>query len=287
MLPRGGQTGSRTAAAPEGDADWVMQRAQLFEFHDLEWFPVAVRDVLTDFMSWFATSFRVFRPIVPILRDAVRCAGADRIVDLCSGSGGPSLAICRELSKTAGDALPITLTDKFPNLEGFRRAAAASKSALTYLERPVDATAVPDELHGFRTLYTSFHHFAPPAARAILRDAVRKREGIGIFEYTERNFWIWGLPLLLTPLFAMLMMPFVRPFKASHLLWTYLLPVVPLVSAWDGVVSCLRTYSPSELLALAAESDGGKYEWRSGRVRAFGACRVTYLVGWPRGTSNE
>jgi hypothetical protein len=163
-----------------------MQRAQLFEFHDLEWFPVAVRDALTDFMSWFATSFRVFRPIVPILRDAVRCAGADRIV-----------------------------------------------------------------------------------------------------EYTERNFWIWGLPLLLTPLFAMLMMPFVRPFKASHLLWTYLFPMVPLVSAWDGVVSCLRTYSPSELLALAAESDGGKYEWRSGRVRAFGACRVTYLVGWPRGASNE
>jgi hypothetical protein len=286
MLPRGWQRESCAAAAPGGGC-LAMQRAQLFEFHDLEWFPISARDALTDFMSWFATSFRVFRPIVPVLRDAVRCAGTDRIVDLCSGGGGPSLAVCGEMSKAGEHALPITLTDKFPNIEGFRRAAAASEGALTCVERPVDATAVPEELHGFRTLYTSFHHFAPPAARAILRDAVQKREGIGIFEYTERNFWIWGLPLLLTPLFVMLMMPFVRPFKVSHLLWTYLVPLAPMTGAWDGVVSCLRTYSPAELLALAGEVDGGEYKWRSGRVRAFGACRVTYLVGWPRGASSE
>ncbi len=31
-----------------------MNRAHLFEFHDLEWFPATWRDLLTDFLSFFA-----------------------------------------------------------------------------------------------------------------------------------------------------------------------------------------------------------------------------------------
>jgi hypothetical protein len=210
-------------------------------------------------------------------------SGAKRIIDLCSGAGGPSLAIAREFKKAAQTAPPIVLTDKYPNVTAFRYTQASSGGTISFVEEPVDATSVPAELHGFRTLYTSFHHFDPPAARSILRDAVVKREGIGIFEYTERNFWIWGLPLLLTPLFTLLSMPFVRPFKWERLLWTYIIPIVPFLGMWDGLVSCLRTYSPSEMLALAKEADPADgYRWESGRVHAFGACHVTYLIGCPR-----
>ncbi len=45
---------------------------------------------------------------------------------------------------------------------------------------------VPRELKGFRTMFTSFHHFPPEEARAILQNAVDAGEGIGIFEITRR-----------------------------------------------------------------------------------------------------
>ena len=32
-------------------------------------------------------------------------------------------------------------------------------------------------------------------------------------------------------------------------IFTYLIPICPLAFAWDGFVSCLRTYSPAELRA--------------------------------------
>src|SRR5439155_21664731 len=121
----------------------------------------------------------------------------------------------------------------------------------------VDATSGPPALSGFRTLFSSFHHFRPEEARRILADAVRQRQGIGVFEATQRSAPAM-LAMLLTPLFVLLATPFIRPFRLSRLFWTYLLPVVPIVALFDGVVSCLRTYTPTELRALVAEVPGGE-----------------------------
>ena len=46
--------------------------------------------------------------------------------------------------------------------------------------------------------------------------------------------------------------PACPPFRWSRLLWTYLVPVIPLVLLFDGIVSCLRSYRPDELLKLVA-----------------------------------
>src|SRR5262249_52994119 len=131
-------------------------------------------------------------------------------------------------------------------------------------------------------LFSSFHHFRPEAARGILKDAVRSRQGIGVFEATQRSLPAL-LAMLLTPLFVLLITPFIRPWRLSRLFWTYLLPVVPLVVLFDGIVSCLRTYTPAELRALAASVPGSDtYVWEIGEQRGRpGTLPVTYLVGYP------
>jgi hypothetical protein len=43
-------------------------------------------------------------------------------------------------------------------------------------------------------------------------------------------------------------------------LGTYLLPVVPLVVLFDGIVSCWRTYTVAELAEFTAELSGSGYE---------------------------
>jgi len=72
-----------------------------------------------------------------------------------------------------------------------------------YLPEPVDVTGVPDELVGFRTLFSAFHHFRPEQARAILGDAVRKHQGIAIFEGTYHSALAMFL-MLLVPLMVLL-----------------------------------------------------------------------------------
>jgi hypothetical protein len=69
-----------------------------------------------------------------------------------------------------------------------------------------------------------------------------------------------------------------RPFQWRRLLWTYLLPVVPIVAVWDGFVSNLRTYSVGELNDLVGQVADDRYQWRIGKVRSLGLSRVTYAI---------
>lgn len=258
-----------------------MGRVQLFEFHDLGWFPREWRDLLTDIMQVFAVRFDPFRPIVPKLREALASCGESRVIDLCTGASGPLLKLLPRLDRGKHPVTAV-LTDKYPNLPALRRAAAAAPGWISACETSVDALDVPARFAGFRTLFGSFHHFPPAAARGILRNAVTKSAGIGIFEYTERSP-VWFLAALFSPLFCWLAGPFVlRPFTWRRFFWIYLCPIPVFCAAWDGLVSGLRTYSPDELRQLVRLSDGSEsYAWDIGRVRSFGGCRITYLIGVP------
>jgi len=236
-----------------------MGRLQLFEIHDQTWCPRSLRDALTDFLEFTINLGRSYDAVTPLLRDAIARAGATRVVDLCSGAGGPWRTLRQAIS------VPIVLTDKFPNRP---------------TTEPVDATAVPPHLLGFRTLFTSFHHFRPALARAILADAVRQGQGIGVFEISRRAPREIAV-IALTWLAVIAFVPFIRPFRWSRLLWTYLPPVLPLVGLFDGVVSCLRTYSPTELRELLHGLD--TYDWQVGETRSpWSPLLVTYLVGVPK-----
>ena len=86
--------------------------------------------------------------------------------------------------------------------------------------------------------------------------------------------------VLLVPIFVLLSTAFMRPFKWSRVLWTYVVPLVPLTCLWDGVVSQLRAYTVSELRDMAAAA--GPMTWRVDDPRLYRTgARVTYLIGWP------
>ena len=259
----------------------MVGRVHLFEFHDLAWFPAVWRNLLTDFLSFYAGAFKPYDCAAPLLAAAVESTGTREIVDLCSGAGQPILSLRQALNRRGMDDLEVTLTDKFPNVDSWCAVAEETGGAVTFVRSPVDAADVPQNLRGFRTLFTSFHHFRLPEAREIFADAVAKDEGIGVFEYTERNWLIWALPTLLIPLFVWLCTPFMRPFRWDRLLWTYLVPVVPMVAMWDGFVSNLRTYSVTELECLVRGLDDSGYGWRIGQVRSIGISNITYAIGSP------
>ena len=139
--------------------------------------PQAVRDGATDCLRLIAVIGRQFEGALPPLRRVLAMTDTQRIIDLGSGGGGPWLALRTRLRTKDGTPMPITLTDLFPNQQALLAAQAKAPAQIDFVATPVDATNVPEELQGLRTLFTAFHHFDPPTAQAILQDAVERRPG--------------------------------------------------------------------------------------------------------------
>lgn len=259
-----------------------MRRIQLFELEDLDWFPKTVRDAGTDFLRFALVAGDTYAPAAPLLAEVLSWTGAPRVLDLCSGGGGPWQRLLPALA-AHGVCCEILLTDRYPNpaaLDGFP-VAALRAGQLAYHPEPVNALTVPNELDGLRTLFTALHHFPPDAAVALLGDAVRRQAPIAVFEATQRSVSTI-LATMLSPLLVLLATPFIRPFRWSRLVLTYLLPLVPLMVFWDGVISCLRSYNVPELRELAARvPEGEGYEWHVGIVPGKGRLPITYLIGIP------
>jgi hypothetical protein len=268
-----------------------MKRLHLMEIHEQPWCPPDIRDGATDCLRAIGGWLQQYRAAVPLLQRALEAAGSTQIVDLCSGGAGPWLHIGPQLQRRLKRPVPVVLTDLYPHWQSGMDAGPAGSSdelpsrQFVFVPFPVDATHVSPALPGFRTLFTAFHHFDPPAAQAILQSAVDQRQGIAIFEQTQRSF-LGLLVMLVLPLLAWLFTPFLRPFRWSRFFWTYVIPAIPAVLLFDGLVSCLRSYEPDELRALVAQLSGpgpaSGYLWEIGRARSpLSPIGITYLVGWP------
>jgi hypothetical protein len=251
----------------------------LVELEDLPWFPAVLRDGGTAFLSLAERLSGHGRLLAGPLERLLDATGEARIVDLCSGGGGPASVIADELARR-GRSVHVTLTDRFPNPAAWAHAASTSRAIVEWRDEPVDATAVPADLEGIRTVWNAFHHFPPSAARRILADAMSARRPIAVFEVVSRDPAML-LGLLASPLTVTLTVPFWRPFRWSWLFWTWLVPVMQPFVLWDGVVSWLRVYGADELRELVAGLEAPGWTWEIGRTRLGGApLHGTWLVGY-------
>lgn len=256
-----------------------MKRIHLFEFGDQEWFPSFLRNYLTDFLQYLSNKSRLYQPILPLLTQKLKDNNVNNIIDLASGGGGALLWLNQELQKEIPN-LTIVLTDYYPNIAAFERTRQLA-SNFEYIPTAVDALNVPAHLQGFRTQFLSFHHFRPDDAQKILQNAVNQRASIGIFEGQDRSF-LSVVAMLFSPLTVLLVTPFIRPFSFLRILFTYLIPIVPICVWWDGVVSSFRTYSVAEMQALVTVLDNSSsYDWEIGEKKGK-LNKILYLIGTPK-----
>lgn len=252
-----------------------MRRLHLFEFADQPWFPDVLRHGGT---AYLATVYRLSRVLpqrwAEKLSMVFQHEGDSKIVDLCSGSGGPLPLIVDELVKL-GYNVQAMLTDLYPHPK------SGSNPRVTWSAEPIDATHVPSNLIGVRTMFSAFHHFRPSAAKAILKDAFDRRRAICIFESGSGSLLNFGMALG-HPVVLLALMPFVRPFRWSYLVFTYLIPLIPLALFWDVIVSFLRIYSPEEMATMTGDLQAPDYSWEIGQIHLGGVPGgLPYLIGWP------
>jgi hypothetical protein len=256
-------------------------RLHLFEFEDQSWFPNVIRTGGTDYLRYLLAATEVYKPCIGLLSELLSQTGESKLVDLCSGGGGYMEQVYNELKAITKNNTSFTLTDKFPNIEAYQLLKNKTNSEIGFDKRSIDAANVPEDLKGVRTMFSAIHHFRPGQVRSILQNAVANNAPIAIFDGGDKSVLaIIGI-LIIHPLAFLLFTPFFKPFKFSRLLFTYIIPLIPLYTIWDGCVSIIRLYKPKQLLKIANSISPGTYKWAAGKTTSRFGLHASYLIGTP------
>jgi hypothetical protein len=102
-----------------------MRRLHLMEVHEQTWFPSDLRTAVTDLLQLILNLTRYHRAVMPLLTAALNKAQTNRVVDLCSGAGGPWPDLLQ-----ADTSLSLCLTDKYPNIASFEKIQRSSQQPI-------------------------------------------------------------------------------------------------------------------------------------------------------------
>ena len=266
-----------------------MKRIQLFEFEDFPWLPSTIRACVTRLIMVFHRLIGSPQVIAGMIRRMKEDLDFKQVVDLASGSGGPMPQVMDLLRqhKSTRD-LPLLLTDLHPNPETVAL-FNAGEGNLQYHPGSVDAADLNAVPKGLKTMIAGFHHLPPPAARRLLHSAQASKTPLLIFEVAENKIplfvWWLFLPLSLVIMVVMCLVLtlFVRPLTWQQLLFTYLIPVIPIVYAWDSQATLVRTYTFDDLRSMIGPLETETYRWQMGPgKKADGKSVGYYVMGMPK-----
>lgn len=253
-------------------------------------------------MTTWNMTIPLIQPVSPacmVARILIRELGSSlshyTFVDFCAGAGGPTPSIEREINhhlrSKNEEPVDFVLTDIHPNIESWGPIAKANPR-ITYESMSVDASRAPPQLvkRGdgkklMRLFNLAFHHFDDPLATDILRDTVETSQGFAIFELQDRSFASFVADSLL-PIGVMLLAPFyaLKWRSPASFIFTWIIPILPLVLVFDGYVSSLRTREPKEVETLlrSCGADASKWEMKSGSdVHLWPVGYVNWIVCKP------
>lgn len=214
-MPRGGPDASCLDRLLQTDRPEYLDRT------DVD--PAVKRSVVAA-LDWTGRVFGNHRQFAHIALDEVAEVPDPRILELGAGHGALSTLLLH-----SHPTAQVTVTDIEPDSVAAMTAGDLGRHPRAQV-REMDATAIdaPDGHFALAVFALSFHHLAPAQAVQVLAEGTRVAE----------KFLILDLP---------------RPPAPLHVLrLATMLPLAPFLPfVHDGVISSLRSYSPSALRALA------------------------------------
>ncbi|MEM1357326.1 MAG: hypothetical protein AAGF89_03965 [Bacteroidota bacterium] len=266
-----------------------MKRIQLFEFEDFAWLPSQIRSGMTRLIRVLHRMNGTATIISQLLIEIRQKHPFLQIVDMGSGSGGPMLEVIDLLKQQLPHAMVrLLLTDAYPDKATVKSINNLNRPDLSYSSTPLFAEDVGQAPGGIKTMVASFHHLRPEMARQVLKAAEDSRQPLFLYELAPNSVpllvWCLLLPLSLSLLFIMswAMTPFVRPLSFPQLVFTYIIPIIPLAYAWDGQASLMRTYTFKDIEELLENRKPKQYAWEMKRAtKSNGRPAGYYVFGYP------
>ena len=263
-----------------------MKRLELFEFEDFDWLPDVIRTGVTNLIKVLHSLMGTTDVLADVITECQKKINFNQIIDLGSGSGGPMINVIDKINKDKEIEKPIELmlSDKNPNTKIVKRINELELPNVKYLRNSVDALEIKNLPNGLKTMIASFHHMSPNIAKKILLYAEDSKEPFLIYELAENNipFIVWclllpiSLPILI--FMSLILTLFVRPLTIKQIVFTYIIPVIPIVYAWDGQASIMRTYTFEDIKTLIGKRKNSAYTWEMCQAKKKNGKKAGYYI---------
>ena len=257
-----------------------MDRKMAFQFTRQRWFPRPLKRMMAEFLDFMVGLAQANHPFLPLLNEVLAHSQARTLVGFRALEGGGLAHIAADVGGPVNAELSVVLTDEHPDAS---RATRVQQLA----SRPVEVlTCSPREAaerwrgRGIAAFINTFHKLDAGEDRAALETLVAHDLDVVIGEGNNKSFrQVFGMTVLV-PLTVLLLTPLIKPQRFWRYVFTYLVPILPLVIVWDGVAALFRLHRPEELEALAKSLGREDYVWKAGKRDNKRGGFVIYLMGY-------
>ena len=262
----------------------TIPRCEIPEFADLNCVPKLYKYHVQETLLFTYESVPsfVFSPVAAHFSKFINKVDVKNVTMLAAGAGGPAYRLQKTLAKN-GIQLKFTLSDLEPNSAPTLN---RKNNQIHYISTPTDAIHYQSSSHNELILMCGcFHHFSPAMAKSLLQNLKTQKLPVYILELSARTvphilyyFLFWPIVFLVAP--------FTKPFRWSRIIFAWLLPIFSIMYVADGLISCLKTYSKNEFLAIAHSSNDNDYNWELQDFKFLaGLIHIRCYVGYATKTS--
>lgn len=225
-----------------------MKRIQIKQFINTNICPEFIKKLVAEFLSWFVVKVNATKPFLPIIIDTLDKSQTKKIINI-------------EFNIGAGiETVKPFLKDDI-------------------LIKSINIDQLDTKESGVYLFINSFHQLDATHAKSILNKIVKSGNSVVIVEGNNDSLWqIVGMTVFV-PLTVLLTAFFVKPFRISRVVFTYLLPILPIVIVIDGCLALLKLYNPADLLELTSSLNKSNYQWRAGKNDNGRGGKIIFLTG--------
>jgi hypothetical protein len=227
-----------------------MKRKQIFQFSNQKWFPSFLKRDMYEFMSWFVGKVNAAKPFLPVLEEVIGHTQTKTIINIDSKIGA-GIETVLPLLPEGSEVINVEL-EKF---------STHNKGTYTFIN--------------------SFHQLDEKKAKYYLTQIADSGNSVAVLEGNNDSLWqVVGMTIFV-PLTVILSAPFVQPFRITRLIFTYLIPILPVITMLDGFLALFKLYNPNDLNELVSTIPVKNYVWKSGKADNGRGGKIIYLMGYP------
>lgn len=225
-----------------------MKRKQITQIINVGWFPKFLKSLIAEFLSWFVVKVNATKPFIPVIEDILNKTNHKRIINIEFNVGAGI--------ETVKPFLKDDVTVDSIHISNFNTSEK-----------------------GVYLFVNSFHQLNSEKAKKILQDIVDSGNPVVVVEGNNDSLWqIVGMTVFV-PLTVLLTAFFVKPFRISRIIFTYLIPILPIIIVIDGCIALLKLYNPTDLLELTSSLERNNYDWKAGKNDNGRGGKIMYLIG--------
>ncbi|MEM6686972.1 MAG: hypothetical protein AAF617_14415, partial [Bacteroidota bacterium] len=225
-----------------------MKRRQITQIINTNWCPEFIKKMIAEFLSWFVLKTNATKPFIPVIEEMLDTTHTKNVINIEFDLGAGIETVQPFLSEE------ITVTS-------------------------IHISQFHTHTNGLYLFVNCFHQLPATNAKEILQKIADSGNPVVVVEGNNDSLWqIVGMTVFV-PLTVLLTAFFVTPFRMLRILFTYIIPILPIIIVIDGCIALLKLYNPNDLRVLSSSVHTKNYTWKAGKNANRRGGKIMYLTG--------